>query len=236
MTFLNVCYNKKFYVDNSLENILIGKNGPRIYPDKNNNFTFSDIYKFKKIKFSILIAAVVIISAVYFYLDSYFLLIFLMGMNLYSIMILLVHLKYNEFDLYNEVLTLCIYQNVLNYDFIDALKDVDSFDVNVEMEMELHLKLQILMINNNIQHHLSVSDLGVIADKNFFSLLFLEVLENIYNIKNGKPIEYRYSAYYLEMPFIEEMFIDARKMSYEHDLCGLVNLLPYRLRKMLICV
>lgn len=234
ISFINLCYNGKFYIDNSLENILIGKNGPKIFLENDNKLTFNDVYKFKNIKYSILIAVILISSLFYHYLNSNILLVFLMAVTVYAAVISVIYLKYNESDAYNEVLKLCIYQNVLNYNVVNALKEKVFLEFNMNMEIELYLKLKILLINNNINYFDSDSNLSKIADRNIFILLYSEVLDNIFNIKNDNDVGYKYSDYYLELPVVEKLFLNSRKMTYKRDLYGLVNVLPYRLKKMLI--
>lgn len=92
VSFINLCYNEKFYIDNSLENILIGKNGPKIYPEKSNECTFKDIYNFKNIKYSILIVIIVITSFLYYNLNSNILLIFLMGLTVYAVTLSVIYI------------------------------------------------------------------------------------------------------------------------------------------------
>lgn len=123
VSFISLCYNGKFYFDHSLENIFIGKNGPKIYAQKDTTLTLNDIYKFKNIQYAILVVVIVIASLFYYSFNGNILLIFLMALTVFAVIISVVYLKYNESDAYNKALTLCIYQKVFNDHIVNTLKE-----------------------------------------------------------------------------------------------------------------
>lgn len=233
VSFISLCYNGKFYFDHSLENIFIGKNGPKIYAQKDTTLTLNDIYKFKNIQYAILVVVIVIASLFYYSFNGNILLIFLMALTVFAVIISVVYLKYNESDAYNKALTLCIYQKVFNDHIVNTLKEKVFSESDTQMETELYLKRKILMVNNNIDDADSDSVLNKIGEKNIFILLYSEVLNNIFYMKNGRGVGYKYSGYYSETPVAEKIFSEAGKMTYARDVHGLANVLPYRIKKML---
>lgn len=232
VSFINFCYNNKFYIDNSLENILIGKNGPKICINTSNDIIFKDIYNYKKIKFKILLLIILITSIAYFVLYINYILIILIVQLVYAISLLSIYIKYDKLDLYNEALTLCSYQNVINYNLINYLKKAGIFKFKNNRDIELYIKLKIIMLNNNIKFE--NDNIEIISEKNIFYLLYIEILNNISNIKNKETIEYKYIGYYLNNPISEKLFFIAKKLSYEGNINELICILPYRLQKIIL--
>ncbi|MFM1535102.1 hypothetical protein ABGF25_00415, partial [Helcococcus ovis] len=94
------------------------------------------------------------------------------------------------------------------------------------------IKLKIIMLNNNIKFE--NDNIEIISEKNIFYLLYIEILNNISNIKNKETIEYKYIGYYLNNPISEKLFFIAKKLSYEGNINELICILPYRLQKIIL--
>lgn len=190
----------------------------------------NEIKKFEKYKIYIIIFLIFLFSIICIISYSDIFLVILIDLDIYFIIITIISIKYKEKFIQNKGLTLAIYQNKISPYIFETNENLEIFKLESNIDMELYLKIKILYYNNNFKLN-DISEVEkLIKDKNIFYLLYSEIIDVLYLIKNDIKYNYKFDNIYKNKYLIDNKFFKLQKAIKEKDINSIKKILPYRYR------